>query len=265
MSSSETTLASRVPGPPMQPAAAVPRRRLGMPRPLAALLAATAVLGLAWTLVVPPFQAPDEPAHVAYVQSLAERGELPGEEGRDLWSTEHRLAAEAAKSEATAQLLFSKPEWSKAAHERWLRRSERLPAAAREDGGGVNPASPNPPLDDLLETVPYRATSSGDLFARITAMRLVSVLFLLITVGATWLLAGTVFGLRRELQLAAAALPALIPMVTAVSSSVSPDSLTYALWSLALWLGASILLHRAGLAQVAGLLAVAGRWGQRSP
>jgi 4-amino-4-deoxy-L-arabinose transferase-like glycosyltransferase len=236
----------------------VARRHRRVPRALAALLAATAVLGLAWTLVVPPFQAPDEPAHVAYVQSLAERGKLPGEEGRDFWSTEQRLGADAAKSERTAQLLYSRPEWSKAAHEGWLRRSERLSDTAREDGGGVNPASPNPPLYYLLETVPYRVASSGDLFARLTAMRLVSVLFLLITVGATWLLAGTVFGPRRELQFAAAAVPALMPMVTAVASSVSPDSLLYALWSLAFWLGARVLLKGARPVEVAGLLAVAG-------
>src|SRR5271156_835893 len=30
-----------------------------------------------WSLVTPPFQAPDEPSHFAYVQYLAETGRLP--------------------------------------------------------------------------------------------------------------------------------------------------------------------------------------------
>jgi hypothetical protein len=33
--------------------------------------------GLAWSLIVPPFQVPDENAHYAYVQQVAERGTLP--------------------------------------------------------------------------------------------------------------------------------------------------------------------------------------------
>ena len=33
--------------------------------------------GLAWSLIVPPFEVPDENAHYAYVQQVAERGTLP--------------------------------------------------------------------------------------------------------------------------------------------------------------------------------------------
>ena len=67
-----------------------------MPRALVLLVAATALLGVAWALLVPPFQAPDEGAHFAYVQSLAERGALPGDTARNAISTEQRLAAGAS-------------------------------------------------------------------------------------------------------------------------------------------------------------------------
>jgi len=30
-----------------------------------------------WSFITPPFQVPDEPAHFAYVQQLAETGKLP--------------------------------------------------------------------------------------------------------------------------------------------------------------------------------------------
>jgi hypothetical protein len=169
----------------------VSRRR--PPAPLLLLLATTVLIGFAWALIVPPFQAPDEPAHVAYVQSLAERGALPGAAGRQSGSSEQLEAAEAANSDQTAAVLATKPTWSERAYERWRRRSADLPSSARSDGGGPNFASSNPPLYYLLSVIPYRVASGGDLFARVTAMRLGSVAFLLVTVAATWLLAGAVF------------------------------------------------------------------------
>jgi len=227
------------------------------PAPLLFLLLATLVVGCAWALLVPAFQAPDENAHVAYVQSLAERGALPGNEG-EAQSTEQRAAADAANADQTAQVVDIKPEWSERAHDRWLARSRMLGADARADGGGPNPASPNPPLYYLAEVLPYEAASGGDLFARLTAMRLTGVVFLLITVLATWLTAGAVFGPNRLLQLSAAAVPALLPMVTFVSTSVSPDTLLYAFWSLALWLGSRLVLGRGTTRDVVAIAVVAG-------
>ena len=64
-----------------------------------------------------------------------------------------------------------------------------------------------------------------------------SALWLPVTVLGTWLLAGQLVGRRRLLQTAAAAVPALLPMVAFISASVSPDGMLYAIWTLALWLG----------------------------
>ena len=33
--------------------------------------------GLAWSMITPPFEVPDENAHYAYVQQIVERGTLP--------------------------------------------------------------------------------------------------------------------------------------------------------------------------------------------
>ena len=89
-------------------------------------------------------------------------------------------------------------------------------------------------------------------------MRLWTVPFLLITVAATWLLAGVVFGPQTERQLAAAAVPALFPMVGFISGSINPDGLLYALWSVAFLLGARILVGRGRLLDLIGLLVVVG-------
>lgn len=229
-----------------------------IPRALAALLGATAILGVTWSLVVPPFQTPDENWHVAYLQTIAEQGKLPGIEGRPVFSTEQQLGLDAANSEQTQAILMTKPEWSPEAYKRFRDRDARLPPSARDDGGGPNFAQSNPPLFYALDSVPYRVASSGDLFARLSAARLGAVLCLLGTVAATWLLAGTVFGPRRDLQLAAAAIPALLPMVTFISSSISPDALLYFLWTVVFWLGARILKRQAGTLDAVGFVGATG-------
>lgn len=183
---------------------------------------------------------------------------MPGALERRLQSSEQLLAADAANSEQTAQQLPVKPEWSRQRHEEWLDRADRLPPEARSDGGGPNPASPNPPLYYLWLIGPYQVASGEDLFTRVSAMRLASIPFLLLTVTAAWLLAGTVFGRKRPQQLAAASVPALLPMMTFISSSVTPDALLYALSGVVLWLGARILLRRDGLRDVVAISVVAG-------
>jgi 4-amino-4-deoxy-L-arabinose transferase-like glycosyltransferase len=225
--------------------------RRPVPAPLAALLAAVLVLGLAWALVNPAMQAPDENAHTGYVQSLADGPGLPGDPARQLFSTEQRDAALASNAEQTAAIREARPEWNPQAYDRWRQAQAALTAAQREDGGGPNPAASNPPAYYLLAAGAYKATASGDFFDRLLAARLVGLAWLLVTVVAVWLLAGEVLGRRRPLQLAAAAVAGMAPMMTFVSASVSPDGMMYALWSLALWLGVRVL--KRGLTVPAGV------------
>ena len=79
-----------------------------------------------------------------------------------------------------------------------------------------------------------------------------------VTVLATWLLAGELFSRRRILQTAAAAVPALAPMFTFISASVSPDGMMYALWTLAFWLGVRAVRRGVPLADGAAFFAVVG-------
>jgi 4-amino-4-deoxy-L-arabinose transferase-like glycosyltransferase len=218
-----------------------------LPAPLCALLACVAVVGCTWAVVTPPWQAPDETAHVAYVQGLAERGALPAAEG-PMMSTEQTAAGQAANAFQVAGVLSTDPEWSPRLAQAFDARDD----LARDDGAGANPARVNPPTYYLYETVAYRLAGDGSsIWDRMLAMRLASVLWLLVTVAGAWLLAGQLFRRDRRLQLLAAGFTGLLPMMTFISSSVNPDAMMIALWTLALWLGTATLREqnwRTGLA-----------------
>lgn len=211
-----------------------------VPAPLLALLAIAFLVGTAWSVVNPAFQTPDEAAHVAYAQSLAERQSLPGDEGRGIFSTEQATAAALMNADQTAGILDTRPEWSRAAADRWAATEAGLPAAAREDGGGPNPAAPNPPLSYLADAAAYKVVGGG-FFTRLWAMRMTSVLAFLLTVTGVWLLCGEVFRRDRVLQVAAAGATALAPMLGFLAGAVMPDPLVIAFSTLALWLGARIV------------------------
>jgi hypothetical protein len=86
----------------------------GVPAPLAALLTVLLIVGFAWALVVPPGQVPDEPNHLQYTQSIAERFELPGD-GQEAVSAGAELGrietpgAHAATSRASASRSRARP------------------------------------------------------------------------------------------------------------------------------------------------------------
>jgi 4-amino-4-deoxy-L-arabinose transferase-like glycosyltransferase len=229
------------------------------PAPLAALLGAVFALGLAWALVVPPFQAPDEQSHFGYVQSLVSGPGLPGAAGHQAFSSEQLSAQDISNSDQTAAQIHVKPTWSAEEWERWQRLDAGAPQLSRGDGGGSgNPAGANPPLYYAYEAIPYAVFSGGDFFSRVTAMRIASVLWLLATVAGAWLLAGELFGHDRLLQLVSAGVAGLLPMATFVSAQIGPDTMMYALWTLALWLGVRILRRGATTGPTIALLGLVG-------
>lgn len=229
----------------VEPAGAVAasdtRARRRVPAPLAALLAASLLLGLAWSFLLPGWQAPDENSHYGYVQSLVDGPGLPGEPDRPAFATEQSLAADSMNADQTAAALITRPEWNRSLFDVWKQADGELASSARSDGGGANAARSNPPAAYLFYAVPYLAASGGTPFDRLVAMRMLGVLWLLVTVAATWALAGEVFGPRASLQLTAAAIPALGPMSMFITASVTPDGMLFATWTVALWLGARLL------------------------
>jgi hypothetical protein len=228
-----------------------------VPPALLLVLAVVLIFGVAWALARAPWQAPDEPWHFAYTQSLAERGNLPGGAERPSASSEQGLADRSSRAGAIAFGPASKPPWDEESFRRWERADDALPEDARSDGGGPNTAAQNPPVYYAYEALPQKALWFGDIFDRFYATRIWSALLLLVSVTATWLLAGELFGRNRLLQLTAAAIVGLQPMATFMSSSVNPDGMLMAFWALALWLGVRVLKHGVTLRSGAALAVVA--------
>jgi 4-amino-4-deoxy-L-arabinose transferase-like glycosyltransferase len=235
-------------------------RRTRVPVPLRWLVAAALLAGLSWALLVPPWQAPDEDAHFAYVQTVAELGRLPADDGRRSReagkSTEQHRAELASRYIDSSQRIEMRPAWDPRTEARWRAEAARLPDAARRDGGGVGRAGGNPPGYYLYAAVPYLAAESRDIFERLYLMRLWSVLLLVGLIVSGWLLAGELVGRDRTAQLVAGAVCGLAPMATFVTATVSPDALIYPLWGFAFWLAVRVVRRGPARRDVVALVLV---------
>jgi 4-amino-4-deoxy-L-arabinose transferase-like glycosyltransferase len=224
-----------------------------IPRPLALLLIVVAGFGVTWALITPAWQSPDEDTHFSYIQTLGELGRLPGGKGAAI-STEQLTAQTATNLDPTIFSTYSQPEPSRAAFDTWLHSNQ----GGRKDGGGPSSASAYPPAYYLYETIPYLLAKSGTIFDRLYLMRIFSVFWLLVSTTAAWLLAGEVFGRAPRRQLLTAATVGLWPMLTFMSATVNPDSMLYATWGLALWLGARLIRRGLTVGRAAALAAAIG-------
>jgi len=228
------------------------------PVPLALLLAAVSLAVLAWTLVVPPFQGPDEEGHFGYAQSLAENGRRPagGTPGVPYYSTEQRLARGFSRSGAIRADTRLKPPWSEAAEDAWRKADARLGDEARANGK-TSPSAGHPPTYYAYEVLPYRLGGSANIFDRLHLMRLWSGMLMLVTTLGAWLLIGELTRRDRVLQLAGAGCVGLQPMSVFMSAQVSPDAAVLAAWSMALWLGVRVIRRGPTRGHVAGLVVIA--------
>ena len=174
-----------------------------------------------WSVITPPFQAPDEPAHFAYVQQLAQTGTLPTS-GTN-YSEEEEVALRDLRQQEVRFYPEHQPVATLAEQQR-LENDLALPLA-RTGEGGAGVAAGHPPLYYTLEAIPYWLGSSGSLLDRLELMRLLSALMAGLTAffaylfvrealpGAPW--AWAVGGLGV----------ALAPLLGFMSGVVNPDAM----------------------------------------
>jgi hypothetical protein len=234
-----------------------------VPRPLLVLLAISLVEGLAWSIVLPPLQGPDEVGHFAYVQKLAETGSLPWRGAAPAkpgspYSTEVEVAATCSGLAELEQNPAARAPASVIDERVCFADLERLPPGARSDGG-FTAADKNPPLYYLYEAVPYLAFRHATFFTRSLAMRVANLPLLLALVVFTWLLSGELLlGLPRgpALRVLATAAVVLNPQLTMLTATINPDLALAVLWTAGLWLSVSIVRHGLTRARVSWLVAV---------
>ena len=207
---------------------------------------AAGLSALTWSFVTPPFHVPDEVAHFAYAQHLAETAELPELNGELEYAPEEQQALTVTEFYLVVGARDGRPPWTQLQQ----REMEDLPAVPRVGTGTAQSATNNPPLYYAVMAAPYWLGSGVGLLDRLALMRLVSVLMAAATAlavflflrevlpGAAW--AWTVGGLAVALQ----------PLFGFVSSGVQPDALLALAGALLLLASARVL--RRGLDARAG-------------
>lgn len=192
--------------------------------PVAAWLcvAVGALNGLAWSVITPPFQVPDEISHFAYAQYLAETGTPPRHVPGDYMSAEERLALERLRFFSIVGQVENRPIWTEAGQ-------AALDAAladepSRVSDGSSSAAVNNPPLFYALQTLPYTAASEGTILDRLATMRLLSVLLMALTVLATFLFLREVFPGSPWAWSVGALAVAFQPLFGFIASGVNNDS-----------------------------------------
>lgn len=181
---------------------------------------------LSWSIVTPPFQAPDETDHFAYVKQLAETGELPSSSSEQISAEElavlFGLRHFYVMREPQNHTIATQAEVEELHHYLALASQPTIPGSP---AAGV--AASQPPLYYALESIPYRL-AGGNVLDRLEWMRFTSALMTALTAmfafmfvreaapGARW--AWPVGGLAV----------ALVPLLGFMSGSVNPDSLLFA-------------------------------------
>jgi hypothetical protein len=221
--------------------------------PTVAWLCALAALanGFAWSLIVPPFNVPDENAHYAYVAQVAERGSLP-----------HLIPSEALLSPAEDTMLSAigffrivgEPRNPAPFTEPQQQSIEKIDAEKLSPRGSENAlsATSNPPLYYLLQVIPFKLVGTGKVLDRLAAMRLLSVLMGAITVLLVFLFLRELLPRWPFAWSAGALMVAFQPLFAFISAGVNNDNLIYLCSAGLLW-GLARAFRR-GLTPANGLL-----------
>jgi hypothetical protein len=211
-----------------------------------------------WSIVTPPFQAPDEPDHFAYVKQLAETGQLPSSKSEQLSSEEtsvlEGLRTFKTRLQPQVRAIASRAEQAEL--------QERLQEAAAETVPGspaAGVATSEPPLYYALETIPYTIASAGSELVRLQLMRLFSALFAGLTAMFAFLFIRAVLPAARWAWVVGGLAIALAPMLGFSSGVVNPDALLFAVSAATFYALARTFRHglsRSAAVAIGGLTAI---------
>ena len=215
---------------------------------LCALLAT--LNALAWGIIVPPFEVPDENAHYAYVQQLAEAHALPHQAGV--------YGGISPRADAILSVIHAfeipgqgfNPAPLTAIEQRRLEAVEHEHLSALGPGDALSAAA-NPPLYYVLETIPYAISPSHSVLNRLALMRVLSALLAGLTVFFVFMFLRELLPGTRWVWPVGAIAVALQPLFAFISSGVNNDALLYT-FAAALFYALARMFRR-GLNERAGL------------
>jgi 4-amino-4-deoxy-L-arabinose transferase-like glycosyltransferase len=179
-----------------------------------------------WSIVTPPFEAPDEPDHVAYVQEIAETGRLPDTSAVAEFSPEE-IYALSGLDQGFVRFKPQFPAIASVAQQRTLEHDLALPLA-RGERVNAGLAGSEPPLYYALETIPYALGSGGTLLDRVQLMRLLSALMAGLAALFAFLFVRELLPGTPWAWTVGALGVALTPMLGFISGGVNPEAMLIA-------------------------------------
>ncbi len=206
---------------------------------LAAILALFVLLGMTYSIIVPPFEVSDEKWHYPMVKYIADHWGLPVQEPgvETTWRQEGSQAPLYYFLSALATCWVDTSDMETVRH-----LNHHVDPGATPDGN-VNLVVHNPPL----ESFPWRGTVLA-----VHVVRFLSVLMGAAAVYLTYLIVREVLPDRPVLALGAAAVHAFTPMVVFISGAVNNDNLIVPLCSLALLMLLRLLPDPSGFPKPGG-------------
>lgn len=181
------------------------------------------VRGMLYSMVVPPWQAPDEPRHLEQAILISRKGPF---------LTRRDLSLEVQQEILSSMRAFDF--WTLLGQEQ----PEPLPQAFAQDrflvrsGTGISHESP---LNALVPAFIFRWLPEGSILSRLYVMRWWSVVLSSATVAVACVIAFDLFAEDRFMRLAVPCFVALLPMFTFIGASAGNDVLAVLLSSLVIW------------------------------
>jgi 4-amino-4-deoxy-L-arabinose transferase-like glycosyltransferase len=232
------------------------RRVRSIPVPLALLMVVGLAHALAWAALTPPLNGPDEIAHAAYIQQLAETGHGPN---RDHGAGGQSTQMSRLMIEGNFAPILGHPDGrpGDATLPALVKGLDELPDDQSSDGTGPNAVGNNPPLYYAYGAVVYHLVPGGSILDRIFALRVATAIMLPVTVALVWLLLAELFT-AVWLRAAGAAVVALQPKLGYMAGVINPDMLLVLLSTASLLLAVQTVRRPLSLWRFAGLGLAAG-------
>jgi hypothetical protein len=216
---------------------------------------------VSWSILLPPWQGPDEIAHFAYTQRVVETKKIPwfrhGDSGesKPAYSTELGVATAWAGTNGLVTNVQARPPGSQLSERLWREYDAPLTRTDRQNGGYVS-AMVNPPLYYLYASIPYAAASTLSIFDRAWLVRVFNLPLLLAIVWLTWLIAGELLPRPRWLAPLATTAVAINPQLVEIAAVDDPDILLAAEWTAFFYLAIMALRHGPTRGRLLGMAAL---------